>query len=301
MKTLMATTALAATMGFATVSLAQDATMPATGGFVEGVDTGVRASDFIGKRVYLTEADTSGLSATAVAAANADWEDAGEISDIIISMAGDTEVVLVDFGGFLGIGEKTVAVSMNELVMVPDSSSADDYFIVFNGSRAELETAPVFNPDMVFEADPAVAPVDDSAMAPADGTTEMAPADGTAEMAPADGTTEMAPADTATADPAAAPMEEAVDLATWAEADLIGKRVYGPNDEDVGEISAVSMTADGKVQSAVVDVGGFLGMGEKPVALSSEMLMLVREADGDLWFRVNATQDQLETMEIYTN
>jgi hypothetical protein len=178
---------------------------------------------------------------------------------------------------------------MNELVMVPDSSSTDDYFIVFNGSRAALEGAPAFNPDMVFEADPAaMVPADGSAMAPADGTTEMAPADGTA-------------ADTAMTDPAAAPMEEAVDLATWTEADLIGKRVYGPNDEDVGEISAVSMTADGKVQSAVVDVGGFLGMGEKPVALGSEMLMLVREADGDLWFRVNATQDQLETMDIYTN
>lgn len=282
MKTLMATTALVATMGLATVAGAQDQPMT---GYLAGIESGVRASDFVGKRVYITAADTSGLSGTAVADASADWEDAGEISDIIISMTGDTQAVLVDFGGFLGIGEKTVAVSMNELAMVPDSDSPDDYFIVFNGSRAALESAPVFDPDMVFDADPATAaPAGDTGVAPV--TTDS---------------TQTVPADTATVDPAADPAEETVDLATWAETDLVGKRVYGPKDEDVGEISAVSLTEDGKVQGAVVDVGGFLGMGEKPVALTSGMLTLVREADGDTWFRVNATQDQLETMDVYTN
>ena len=74
-------------------------------------------------------------------------------------------------------------------------------------------------------------------------------------------------------------------------------RVYGLNDEDVGEISAVAVGTDGKIEGAVVDVGGFLGIGEKKVALDSGMLMLVREADGDSWFRVGATQEQLESME----
>jgi hypothetical protein len=254
--------------------------------YLPGVQDGVRASDFIGKRVYVTEADTTGLDATAIAQANADWEDAGEINDLIISLTGDAEAVLVDFGGFLGIGEKTVALSLNDLTLVPDSNSPDDYFIVFHGTKAELEGAPAFDPEMVFEAtEPA---------APADGTVMT---DGTAAT---DGTVVAEGEATTGAETAAEPMPgEAVDLAAWVEGDLIGKRVRGPNDEDVGEISAVSLDADGKIAAAVVDVGGFLGIGEKPVALDSSMLTLVTEADGNSYFRTPATQEQLEQMQPY--
>ncbi len=95
-------------------------------------------------------------------------------------------------------------------------------------------------------------------------------------------------------------MDETVNLAVMTEADLIGKRVYGPNDEDVGEISAVALDADGKIMGAVVDVGGFLGIGEKRVALDSSMLRLVRDADGSgTHFRASLTQEQLEALPTY--
>lgn len=261
MKTIIASSVLA--LAAASGAFAQDA-RPL---YLEGVENGVRASDFIGKRVYVTEADTTGMSDTAMADADANWQDAGEISDMMISLSGDTEVVLVDFGGFLGIGEKTVALDMQQLALVPDADSPDDYFIVFKGTNAELESAPAFNPDMVFEA-----------AADATMTTDATTAPATAPMATGD----------------------MVDLTTYAEADLVGKRVYGPNDEDVGEISAVSLDADGKVIGAVVDVGGFLGMGEKEVVLTSAMLSLVPGMDGaEPKFVVNATQEQLETMDTY--
>lgn len=237
--------------------------------YLEGVQDGVRASDFIGKRVYLSESDTTGLSKTAMADADANWKDAGEISDMIISLTGDTEAVLVDFGGFLGIGEKTVALDMRQLALVPDADSADDYFIVFKGTTAELEAAAPFNPDMVFDAsaaDPTM-PATDNATA-TDGTMAT---DASGEM---------------------------VDLAAWTEADLVGKRVYGPNDEDVGEISAVSLNADGKIAGAIVDVGGFIGIAEKPVMLTSAELTLVKDGD-DAKIVVNATQAQLEAMAPY--
>lgn len=254
--------------------------------YLPGVQDGVRASDFIGKRVYVTEADTTGLDATAIAQANADWEDAGEINDLIISLTGDAEAVLVDFGGFLGIGEKTVALSLSDLTLVPDANSPDDYFIVFHGTKAELESAPAFDPAMVFEATEPAAPADGTVMT--DGTVAT------------DGTVTAEGEATTGAETAADPMPgEAVDLAAWVEGDLIGKRVRGPNDEDVGEISAVSLDADGKVAAAVVDVGGFLGIGEKPVALDSSMLTLVTEADGNSYFRTPATQEQLEQMAPY--
>jgi hypothetical protein len=261
--------------------------------YLPGIDSGVRASDFIGKRVYVTAADTTGLSDTSIDSADADWEDVGEINDLMISLTGDTEAVLVDVGGFLGIGEKTVAVSLNQLTLVPDSASPDDYFIVFHGTKDSLTGAPAFDSEMVFAAEEPAA----DAMA-----TDPAATDVMADSAVADpAATEVATAD-ATQPADAAPMPgEAVDLAAWAESDLVGKRVYGPGDEDIGEISAVAMTADGKVDGAVVDVGGFLGIGEKKVALTSDMLQVVKEDDGTFFFRVNATQEQLEALAPYSS
>ncbi len=257
--------------------------------YLEGIENGVRASDFIGKRVYLTEADTTGMSDTALADADTNWQDGGEISDLIISLSGDTEAVLVDFGGFLGMGEKTVALDLNQLSLVPDADSPDDYFIVFKGTKTELESAATFNPDMVFDATNADAmttaePAADTTMAADPANTDVAA--GTT-VAPEDGT--MA---TTTAG-------EMVDLSTWVEADLIGMRVYGPNNEDVGEISAVSVDADGKIAGAVVDVGGFIGIGEKPVVLTSDTLTLVKDGETSK-FVVNATQEQLEAMETFS-
>lgn len=298
MKNLFLTTALLSAL--TVPAFAQTAEVPAEGMYLPGIDTGVRASAFIGKKVFVTDADTAGLSDTAIAAADESWQNAGEINDIIISLKGDTEAVLVDVGGFLGIGEKTVAVALDQLTLVPDSASPQDYFIVFHGTKESLTGAPAFDKDMVFEANATTMEgTADGAKADATAPTAVttAPdATATATEGTADGT--MATAD-ATEPAAVAPMPEAVDLSAWSEIDLVGKRVYGPNQEDVGEISAVALTADGKVEGAVVDVGGFLGIGEKKVALGSDMLMMVKEADGTTWFQVNATQEQLESLNTY--
>lgn len=287
MKKLLLTTALLSALSAPALAQTTDVSP-----YLPGIDSGVRASNFIGKRVYVTEADTTGLADTAIAAADETWLNAGEISDIMISLTGDTEAVLVDFGGFLGIGEKTVAVALDQLTLVPDASSPQDYYIVFNGTRETLTNAPAFDPEMVFAVE---APADESVVTDpvatemTDDTTATDPAatDEMADTGMADATdsTELAPAD-----------GEMVDLAAWAETDLVGKRVLGPNDEDVGEISAVALAADGAIEGAVVDVGGLLGIGEKKVALESDMLQLVTEPDGEIWFRVTATEEELEAM-----
>jgi hypothetical protein len=48
-----------------------------------------------------------------------------------------------------------------------------------------------------------------------------------------------------------------------------------------------------------VDVGGFLGIGEKPVAVGFEALRFRRDEDGALFVRVNATKEQLEQAPTY--
>ena len=48
---------------------------------------------------------------------------------------------------------------------------------------------------------------------------------------------------------------------------LIGTRVVGSNNESIGDINDVIMDRNGQIMAAVVGVGGFLGIGEKDVAV----------------------------------
>ncbi|SCY00209.1 PRC-barrel domain-containing protein [Microvirga guangxiensis] len=54
--------------------------------------------------------------------------------------------------------------------------------------------------------------------------------------------------------------------------DLIGTRVVSTNNESIGDINDVIMDRNGKIMAAVVGVGGFLGIGEKDVAVPFEAL-----------------------------
>jgi len=54
--------------------------------------------------------------------------------------------------------------------------------------------------------------------------------------------------------------------------DLIGTRVVGANNESIGDINDVIMDRNGQIMAAVVGVGGFLGIGEKDVAVPFKSL-----------------------------
>src|SRR6516225_4354125 len=45
------------------------------------------------------------------------------------------------------------------------------------------------------------------------------------------------------------------------------QNVYDPSDSKIGEISDVLVGKDGKVEAFIISVGGFLGVGEKDVAV----------------------------------
>ena len=66
----------------------------------------------------------------------------------------------------------------------------------------------------------------------------------------------------------AAPTQEAADQ--WRASKLAGVAVYGPDNKKVGSITDVLMTQEGKAEYVVVGVGGFLGIGEKDVAIPYE-------------------------------
>jgi sporulation protein YlmC with PRC-barrel domain len=63
--------------------------------------------------------------------------------------------------------------------------------------------------------------------------------------------------------------------------DLIGQTVYGPDKAKIGTISDLILSKDGKnVQGFVIGVGGFLGIGEKSVALQMDRLQTQPKAEG---------------------
>jgi hypothetical protein len=72
------------------------------------------------------------------------------------------------------------------------------------------------------------------------------------------------------------------------------------NDEDVGEIGELLVTANGKLDRAVIDVGGFLGLGEREVAVSLSALTILRMDDGDdVRVYIDTSQEALEQLPVY--
>jgi len=71
------------------------------------------------------------------------------------------------------------------------------------------------------------------------------------------------------------------------------QNVYDPSDAKIGEISDVLVNKDGKVEAFIVAVGGFLGIGEKDVAVPFDAIHAT-ERDGKWWLTMNATKDALK-------
>lgn len=72
--------------------------------------------------------------------------------------------------------------------------------------------------------------------------------------------------------------------------DLIDAEVYGQEDEFVGRIAHVHEGFDG--DQIVVDVGGFLGIGSKRVAMTARQLTFIRDQDGIVYATASLTKEQ---------
>lgn len=77
-------------------------------------------------------------------------------------------------------------------------------------------------------------------------------------------------------------------------ATLEGATIYGAGDEKVGTVS--HLHGAGATSQIVVDVGGFLGIGAKPVALPVNELDFMRDKDGHVHAVTGWTKDQLKDM-----
>jgi sporulation protein YlmC with PRC-barrel domain len=63
----------------------------------------------------------------------------------------------------------------------------------------------------------------------------------------------------------------------WQGSKLIGLNVYNNNNEKIGDIKQLMVNKSGQIDDVVIGVGGFLGMGERDVAVKFSELKWVNE------------------------
>jgi len=279
-RTLLATTAIAtfvATTGYAQQQPAPattDTTQPAAEQAHPVQADGFLASNVIGEQFYNGNGDNA--------------ENIGDVNDLLLDKEGKTKAVIIGVGGFLGLGEHNVAVEWNKLSW---SERSGDRWLVYPSTKEQLQALPEFD-RKPYEA----------------GSTTTASNNGTAT-----GTT--APASTAAQDTTAKPAATdttrtgSIDKSQLtpvpqdkllADKDLEGTTVYGANDEKIGTIDDIVLDKDGKkVDAVIVDVGGFLGMGTKPVAIGFEKLQFMADKNGNKYLYTPFTKDQLNAQQAF--
>jgi len=76
--------------------------------------------------------------------------------------------------------------------------------------------------------------------------------------------------------------------------ELIGLTVYAPDKAKIGAISDLILGKDAKtVEGFVIGVGGFLGIGEKAVALKMDRLQINHNGDGTLQLMMDVKKEEL--------
>jgi hypothetical protein len=104
------------------------------------------------------------------------------------------------------------------------------------------------------------------------------------------------PARTETQVKSKAPTQEVT--GAWNAKDFLRSRVYNMSGERVGDVNDF-IVDDGRVTGIVMGVGGFLGIGEKEVSMKPDEVKRMVHSDGETYFTVNTTKEQLQAAPEY--
>ncbi len=113
------------------------------------------------------------------------------------------------------------------------------------------------------------------------------------------------PADDPMADPADDPMADDMDMDTTPNGDtvladdVIGADLLGFDGEVIATVDDVVLDATGGIESILVDVGGFLGLGATTVEIPFADVTVETDEAGDTVLRSQLTSDDLEAMPEY--
>ena len=85
----------------------------------------------------------------------------------------------------------------------------------------------------------------------------------------------------------------------WLASNLIGQTVYNGQDEAIGDINDLVTDQSGKIVAVLIGSGGFLGLGEKDVAVRFEDLKLAREDNDSVKIVADVSKDMLAAAPDY--
>lgn len=294
MKKLLSTTALVVALGFPAMTLAQTTSSDnrvqqqgeMSGFLSERGQADLFASELMGHNVYArqTTADRgqsgdrtalSGDRSRDMATMNRDslneMDHIGQINEIVLSHDGRIRALVIGVGGFLGMGEHDIAVSMDEVTFASDTDDRSQMYVVLNTRADMLRDAPAYDRTAALGSDTRR---DDRAR---DGDRPLFAApdmqrDGYNRTEARNVSTEM----------------------------LMGQSVYDVNDNDVGSVHDMIISQDGSISHVIIDFGGFLGIGSSQAALHfDELTFLATEGNANVRIYVDATRDQIRGLPQY--
>lgn len=79
----------------------------------------------------------------------------------------------------------------------------------------------------------------------------------------------------------------------WLMSDVYKATVYDANNNKIGQVDNLILSSDGQIKTAVIGVGGLLGVGEKDVAVPFSQLKVASQ-NGTEELTLDMTKDQLK-------
>lgn len=194
---------------------------------------------------------------------DADGANIGEIDAVLVDNSGQVQSVIVDVSGWLQT-EKLISLNWNELKQGPDGE------VITTLTKEDAQVVAAYQyPEgqrggqVLDETGQPYMPGGMVTSSGGDTSTVIRNADGTMNAS-----------------------------------HIIGAKIESGTGDNLGEVHEVVVDKEGKVDGVVVDVGGFLGLGEHSVMLDWQDMELV-ERDGNEILLVKATKDSLKALPEY--
>ncbi|WP_194757241.1 PRC-barrel domain-containing protein [Aliidiomarina indica] len=217
-------------------------------------------------RSYLDSVPYNGMHASNLIGTNvhtSDNEDIGSVKDLIIGQDGQVVAVVVSVGGFLGMGEKDVALGWDNLTR---SGIADKQELRVDVTRADLKAAPAFVKPEKYRTAQTTPREQNSPPKRAQASVQQDTQLDTQKRRQQPESNRQHVSDNH-GEKNRGHLVAVPSLGFHTDS-LMGMDVYTSDNESIGSVDDLIIDESGKIVAIIVSVGGFLGIGQKDVAIS---------------------------------
>ena len=95
------------------------------------------------------------------------------------------------------------------------------------------------------------------------------------------------------------PVPSVTVIGTRQGTNILGRQVRSKADENIGRIVDVIVDRSGQVRAAVIDFGGFFGVGNRKIAVDWDALDFAADGDKRDFVKLELTRDQVKTAPEY--